>query len=398
MVVADILEVLYAPHKAFKRIVKDPKYLGPIILLVIFVVAQLGSSYVVASRSFVEETLPFAGEGDVWTQNAALWQTSSGVTASNNTVDFMNSTYYGGVSIDFSGSNVSSAWMEFTDFNGSVNCGVDGFKNVSLRVKLVTPEYKPASVTLYLYSLGGSTFSYDLTSAFLDSAVNVWNNVTVPVGSQSGWASSSGIGKWENITGVKMEFAWSSSQSVNLRVDGLFFRGIFTSPLELYGTSYIASSALNAITPFLFQWLLFTGLMYMMIKGLKGNVVWKPLLIAVGFALVTMVIQTVLVGVVYTTLPEIYYPLEVLAGVVGEFQVAYQVILDSIATVTQIGGYIQVAIYVWLVGLGAMIARDVTALPVEGVPVAKPFGWMKSILTSAAGFLLTLLILGFILG
>ena len=368
MVVDDILKVLYAPHKAFKKIVQEPKYLGPIVLLVIFVVAQLGSSYVVASRSFVEETMPVAGEGDLWTQNAALWQTSAGVTASNNTVDLINSTYYGDVSIDFSASNVSDVWMELNDFNRSVNCGVDGFKNVSLRVKIVTPDTIPESVTLYLHSLGGSSFSYDLTSAFSNSMVNVWNNLTVLVGAGSGWAISSGAASWENITGIKMEFSWGSSQNINLRVDGLFFRGIFSSPLDIYGASYVASSALNAITPFLFQWLLLTGLMYVIIKGLKGNVVWKPLMIAVGFALVTMVIQTVFVGLVYTSLPDIYYPLEVLAGVVGEFQAAYQIILDSIATVTQITGYIQIAIYVWLVGLGAFITREITAQPVEGAP------------------------------
>jgi hypothetical protein len=394
----DILKVIYAPQKAFKKIVQEPKYLGPIVLLVIFVVAQLGSSYVVASRSFVEQTMPMAGEGDTWTQNAALWQTSPGLTASNNTVDFMNSTYYGEVSIDFSASNVSSVWMEFTGFNGSVNCGADGFKNVSIRIKMVTPDAKPETATLYLYSLSDSNFSYDLTNEFSNITLNVWNNITVPVGSESSWTSSGAEAKWENITGIKMGFTWSTNQSVNLRLDGVFFRGLFIDPLELYGVAYIASSALNAITPFLFQWLLLTGLMYIIIKGLKGNVVWKPLMIAVGFALVTMVIQAVIIGLVYTTLPNIYYPLEVLAGVAGEFEGAYQIILDNIAMVNQISGYVQMAVYVWIVGLGAIIAHDITAQQIEGAPVVPQFGWMKSVLTSAASFLLTLLILGFVLG
>ena len=398
MFAEDILKVIYAPHKAFKKIVQAPSYLGPLFLLVIFVVAQLGSSYVVASRSFVEQTMPLAGEGDAWTQNAALWQTSPGVTATNNTGDFMNSTYYGDVSIDFSASDVDSVWMEFTDFNSSVNCGADGFKNVSIRVKMVAPEAKPAAVTLYLYSLSGSNFQRDITSEFSNSAVNVWNNLTVPVGSESSWASSSAAVNWENITGIKIEFAWSTNQTVNLRVDGIFFRGLFIDPLELYGTPYIASTALNAITPFLFQWLLLTGLMYIIIKGLKGNVVWKPLMIAVGFALVTMVIQAVIKGIVYTALPNIYYPLEVLAGVVGEFEGAYQIILDSIAPITQITGIVQMAVYVWIVGLGAIIAHEITSQPVEETSVAPKFGWMKSVLTSAASFLLTLLILGFVLG
>lgn len=395
----DILKVLYAPHKAFKKIIHEPKYLGPFIVLIIFVVAQIGSAYVVASKSYIEQTFPATGQGDAWTENATLWQASPGVTVSNNTIDYMNSTYYGSTSIDFSASNVSSVWMEnnWNGLNGSVNCGADGFKNVSFRIKIVAPDAKPENVTLYLYSLSGSNFHRDLSSLFSNSTFNVWNNITVPVGSESGWVSSSAEANWE-IAGIKMEFTWSSNQSVDLRVDGLFFRGIFKDPLEMYGVSYLASSALNAVTPFLFQWLLLTGLIYVIIKGLKGNVVWKPLMVAVGFALVAMVIQAVILAVVYTTLPKIYYPLEVLAGVSGEFQVAYQVILDAIATVSQIGGIVQIAVYVWTVVLGAIITHEITGIAVEGAPSLPQFGWMKSILTSAASFLLTLLILGFVLG
>ena len=394
----DILKVLYAPHKVFKKIVHEPKYLGPLIVLIIFLVAQVCSAYVVASKSYLEQTMPMAGQGDAWTQNAALWQASSGVTVSNNTIDYINSTYYGDVSIDFSASNVSSVWMEnnWDALNGSVNCAADGFKNVSLRVKIVVPGVKPESVTLHLYSLSGSNFHRDLTSAFSNSTMNIWNNITVPLGSESGWMSSSAEAKWENITGIKLEFTWSSNQSVDLRVDGLFFRGIFKDPIESYGVSYLASSALNAVTPFLFQWLLLTGLIYIIIKGLKGNVVWKPLMVAIGCALVTMVIQAIIAAVVYTTLPQISYPLEVLAGVSGEFQVAYQVILDSIATVTQITSVVQIAVYVWTVVLGAIITHEVTGITVEGAPSLPQFGWMKSILTSAASFLLTIIILGFL--
>lgn len=400
MAVTDILGVLYAPHKAFKKIIHEPKYLGPFIILIIFLIAQIGSSYIVASKSFVEQTMPMSGQGDAWTDKAALWQASSGVTVSNNTVDYINGTYYGNVSIEFSASNVSSIWMEnrWGDLNGSVNCGVDGFKNVSLRVNIVTPDAKPENVTLYLYSLGGSNFNRDLTSTFSNSTVNVWNNFTVSVGSESGWTSSSAEAKWENITGIKMEFTWSGNQSVDLRVDDLFFRGIFQDPLEMYGVSYLASSALNAVTPFLFQWLLLTGLIYIIIKGLKGNAVWKPLMVAVGFALVTLVIQALILTVAYATLPKIYYPLEVLAGVSGEFDVAYKVILDTVATVTTISGILQIVVYLWTIALGGIITHDMTAQAVEGAPIFPAFGWLKSILTSAAAFVLTLIIVGFILG
>jgi hypothetical protein len=248
-------------------------------------------------------------------------------------------------------------------------------------------------------------------SEFASSDVNVWNNITLPVGSGD-WLSSSDDATWENITGLKMEFAWSSNSSITLRIDGLFFRGKFQDPFELYGISYIASSALNAVAPFLFEWLILTGLMYLLIKGLKGNVVWKPLMVAVGFALVITVIQALILTVVYTSLPNLYYPLEVLAGTPGEFEVAYQVILDKIATVTLVGGIIQLAIYVWTVALGAFITRAITGDKkiAEQVSIGKvtsdttissdvtPFSWMKCLLVSLASLFLTIIILGLILG
>jgi hypothetical protein len=399
--VTDILKVFYAPHKVFKDIIQNPRYLGALSVLIIFVVAQVGSSYVVASKSYIEQTMPVGGQGDVWTQNAALWQANSGVTVSNNTADYINSTYYGSTSIEFAASNASSVWMELNNLDGSVNCGPDGFKNISLRVKIVSPDVRPENVTLYLYSLSDSNFFYnDLTNLFSSSAVNVWNNITTSPFDSGDWSNSSADAKWENITGLKMDFAWSSNSSIDLRIDGLFFRGNFKSPLEIYGSSYLASSALNAVTPFLFQWLLLTGLMYVMIKGLKGNVIWKPLMVAVGFALATMVVQAFIILVTYTTLPNLYYPLEVLAGVPGEFDAAYQVILNAIATVTLIGGIVQAAVYVWTIALGAMVTRAITGTataPVaEGTPVIQQFGWMKCILVSGASFVLMLIILDFL--
>jgi len=412
LVVKDILRVLYAPHKVFKDIIQNPKYWGPFILLLIFVLAQVGSSYVVASRSYIEQTMPVGDQGDVWTENAALWQAGPSVTIRNNTVDFINSTlYYGGTSIEFAASNASNVWMELNSLDGSVNCGADGFKNVSLRVKLVAPDVKPENVSLYLYSLSDSNFYYDLTQAFSSSAVNVWNNITLPVGSGD-WQSNSTYATWENITGLKMKFTWPSNSSITLRIDGLFFRGKFQDPFELYGISYIASSAMNAIAPFLFEWLLLTGIMYLLIKGLKGNVVWRPLMVAVGFALVTLVIQALILAVVYTSLPSLFYPLEVLAGTLGEFEVAYQVILDEIAFVTLVGGIIQSVVYVWVIALGTFIVRAITGDEkiAEQVSMGKvasdttisrdvtAFGWMKCLLVSGASLFLTIIILGLLLG
>jgi hypothetical protein len=412
LVAKDILRVLYAPHKVFKDIIQKPGYLGPFILLIIFVLAQVGGAYVVASRSYIEttapQTVPLSGQGDLWTEDAALWKANEGVTVSNNTADYINSPY-STTSIEFTASNTSNVWMELNNVDGSVNCGAGGFQNVSFRVKQLTPDARPENVSLYLYSLNVSNFYYDLTSEFSNSVVNVWNNITLTTGVGSeGWVSNGAT--WENITGLKLDFTWSNSSNVDLRVDDLFFKGDYEGLLELYDISYLANAALNAFAPFLFEWLLLSGFMYLMIKGLKGNVVWKPLMVAVGFALITIVIQALILAVVFTSLPELYYPIEVLAGVPGEFEVAYQVILDEIALVTLVGGIIQVAVYVWTIALGTFIVRAITGDEkiAEQLSMGKvasdsaisgdvtAFSWMKCLLVSGASLFLTIIILGFL--
>ncbi len=415
MIAKDILRVLYAPHKAFKEIIQKPGYLGPILLLVLFVLAQVGSSYVVASRSYVEvtapQTVPLSAQGDLWTEVAAFWKANEGVTVRNNTVDYINSTY-ATTSIEFTASNTSNVWMEI-NFDGSVNCSTGGFQNVSFRVKQLAPDAKPENVSLYLYSLSGSNFYYDLTSEFSNSATNVWNNITRTVGVGSeGWVSSDASATWENITGLKLAFTWTDSANVDLKIDQLFFKGDYELLLDLYGISYLANAALNGFAPFLFEWLLLTGLMYLIIKGLKGNVIWRPLMAAVGFALVILVIQALILVVVYTSLPNLYYPLEVLAGTPGEFEAAYQVILDSIASVTLAGGIIQAVVYVWIVALGTFIIRAITGDEkiAEQLSIGKvasdtavsrgvtEFGWMKCLLVSSVSLFLTVIILGLLLG
>jgi len=375
-------------------------------------VVQVGSAYVVASRSYLEQTLPAGDQGDTWTENAALWQASSGVTIFDNHSDYINGStlYYNNTSIEFTAENSSSIQMFLNSFGESVNCSADGFENLSIRVKTVSPVSTPENVTLYLYSLSPANyFAYDLTPAFSNTTIleqHFWNNITVPVGT-SDWTTSNSAASWGNITGLKMDFAWSSSSGIDLRVDGLFFRGIYKGSLDLYGSSVLLSSALNSVTPFLFQWLLLTALIYLLIKGLKGNVVWKPVMVAVGFALVALVLQSIVLLAAYTTLSNVNYPLEILAQIPGEFDVAYQAVQNTIAQVLLVGSIVQVVVYVWIIALGTFIVRAVTGVApmspmgpvtpeVEGAPGFQQFGWLKCLLVSAASFVLTIIILGFL--
>ena len=411
----DIIEVLYAPHKVFKKIVQNPGYIGPLLLLIVFVIAQVGGSYVVTTRSYIEtsepQTAPLVAQGDLWTENAAYWHANEGVTVSNNTDDYINGTYTK-TSIEFAASDTSEVWMEI-NFNGSVACGVGSFENVSFRVNRLVPGAAPANVSLYLYSLSDSNYYYDVTSLFANSPANEWNNLTLAVGAGAeGWVSSSSSATWENITGLKLDFVWSENVNADLLIDRLFFKGHYEALIDLYGISYLANAALNAFAPFLFEWLLLTGLMYLLIKGLKGNVIWRPLMVAVGYALVVIVIQSFILIAVYTALPNVFYPLQVLAGAQNEFTPAYQTIVDTIAPITYATAVVQAIIYVWTVILGTFVVRAVTsdqkiaqqanmgaaATETTVTSEVEGFGWMKCLLVSGLSLFVTIILLGLLLG
>jgi hypothetical protein len=403
-VIDDILKVIYAPQKAFKQILKNPRYMGVLVILVIFVVVQVSSSYVVASKSYLEQTVPTGDEGDVWTANSTLWQASSGVTISNNTDDYINSSalylggpnYFGSSSVEFTASNTSDVRMELNSVNveQQVNVVSEGLKNVSFRLKIVNPNSEPSNVSLILSSLNGSNFRYDLSRDFSESTIGAWNNLTIPVGSGA-WYVNSDEATWENITGLKMEFVWSTSSAVDLRMDGLFFRGKYDTPINLYGAeTYLAQAALSGIAPFVFEWIVLTGAMFMLIKILKGNATWRLIMIAVGFALVVLVIQSAVLLAVYSSLPNLFYPLELLANVPGESAVAPASTLAAIDFANLLGSVVQVVVWLWLLGLGTFIVRAVTGM----VPDVPPFGWFRSVAVSGLSLLVTVLIVGLLLG
>jgi len=395
MVAKNILRVFYEPHKVFKDIIQNPKYLGAIIVLLLAVAAQTAFYYSYYSKNFSEQTFPVGEQFGTWTQNAALWNTNSGAVISYNYVDLINSTFYGNSSLQFTLSNSSEIFIELRDFQDSVNCNSTGFQNVSMRIKIVEPNIAPEKATLYLYSLNASSFQYDLTQNLSNSA-SVWNNLTVPVGSGN-WLSN-GNPNWQNITGLKLDLAFSTNSSISLRVQGVFFRGIYETPMETNSTAFLITVLQLALMQFLFEWVILTALIYVMIKGLKGTVIWKPLFVAVGFALVVTIIQTLITIAATTTLQPVYYPIEFLANVPVEAQSINNAFSANTATFSLIGSVFQILTYFWTIILGAIITRTITAPTGEGLPTVPQFSWGKSILVSGASLFLTIIIMGLLIG
>ncbi len=383
----NIFKVIYAPRKAFDEIVQNPKYIGPILIMIFFTLANMGYVYTIASKTYVEQTLPTAEQLDIWTENYTSWTGASNANITENFVDYINGTYYGNRSIEFSIVNSTQIWVQLTDI-GSINCsGSDGYKDyLYLRIKLASPEVKSENATIYLFSVTPSDyFHYNLTGEFSNSTSNIWNNLTIPLATES-WLSSSANASWGNITGLKLEFSWLNNSNINLLVDGLFFGGIFKSEAE-NATSYMFNYSIVSVMQFTVRWVFLGGLLYIMTKAFGAKIVWRPLLILIGFALMTMFIQAVISVVVFSTLPTLYYPLEFLGGVKGESENAYNKIMDKTLLVSQINGYIQIAIIFWTIALCAIATRLITQ-----------FSWGKSFLIAMVGYLVTLIAESFLFG
>ena len=389
MFLKDVARVLYAPHKVFKDVIQNPSYLGPILALLLFVAFESGYTYSVLAKSNIEQTLPTGDKGDVWTNGASYWTANAGVVVTNNYVNFVNGTTgttYGNGSIQFEATNQSQIMGRIANFDQMINCGPNGYQNLSIRVNLVTPDVKPENVSLYLSSLSSSSFYYDLTPLVSNANITEWNNMTIPVGRGS-WISSSSNANWENITGLELDFTYANNYHVAILVDGLFFRGLYKPALQIDAVSYMANGILSAFTQYVLEWLVLTALIWGLIKVFKGQVTWKPIFIAVGIALMVMVVQALLTALVaQATIPQLYYPQEYFAGIPKEYTVAAQGLQNAISTFYQISIYIQLAVYAWLFAVNVFIVRTVTT-----------FNWGKSMTIAAASLLLTIII-GLLIG
>lgn len=381
----NIFKVIYAPRKAFNEIAQNPKYIGPILIMVLFTVANMGFMYTLVSMTYAEQTLPTPEQLDRWTKNSTLWTGALGVAVKDNFVDYINGTYYGNRSIEFSIVNSKQISMQLNDI-GSINCsGQDGYRDLYLRIKRTSPEDIPENVTIYLFSAAPSDyFYYNLTEKFSNSARNVWNNLTIQLESPI-WNNSANA-NWGNITGLKLEFGWLNNSNITLLVDGLFFGGIFKSPVENV-VNYMINFSIVSVMQFVIKWVFLGGLLYIMTKAFKAKTVWRPLLILVGFALITMFVQAIINTAVFSTLPTLYYRLDLLGGVNGESENAYNEILNKTWLVSQINGYIQIAVHFWTIALCAIATR-----------LLAEFSWSKSVLIATVAYFVTIMAQSFILG
>jgi hypothetical protein len=289
--------------------------------------------------------------------------------------------------MEFSVINGKQIWMQL-NFNESVVCsGADGYKNVSFWVKTIYPNTTElTNATLYLLSNQTNYFSHDLATDSFPSNGTTWNKLNILLGpeNQSEW---NGTANWSNITSLMMKFFWSENANLTVRIDGLFFRGVFKSTLEIYGSSdYLLAILLSSFMQFIITWVILGGLVFLLTKGFGAKTLWKPSLIIIGFALITLFIQSIVNVATVASWPRLYATLEYFGGAEGESQIAQNRFFDQIILAYQLNEIALTLLLVWTIALCTIAVRVLTE-----------FSWTKSVLVAVVAYVITNIVVSFII-
>jgi hypothetical protein len=366
-----------------QEVVQDPKYIAPLLIMILLIAVNVVSAYAVLSKEYYEQILPNGTKLDEWTENSTLWKSNANITLSN---DAITGTYYGNYTISFSTQNSSQVWMNLTGI-GTVDCSVpNGFNVSSFRTKWTSPVPTIESATIQMFSYNSSSdyFTSNLTEAFSNSTYNIWNNVTVPLATAA-WVSVGPNADWGNITRLQLQFTLAANSNATLLIDGLFFHGPFKSILQTGGAAYLLNYGVLGAFQFAVTWVLLSGLIYVLIKALKGKITWKPMLIAVGLILITMFIGALITAIEYSTLPTLRFPFELLGGVQGEGDAATKMISDQTYLIVQVSNIVQLVVWAWTAALAALAVRVVAEL-----------SWGKSVMVGMVAYAATIILASFI--
>jgi len=413
----DTLKIFYSPRSVFKKIIENPKYWGALLVLLLFAGLQVLFDYSQQSKTYFEQTTPNVGLIYNWNSNATLWTAKTGINISNNYDDFINQTIYVGppyyvyysvfgnssLQFDATNSNFVSMALETPE----VDCGPTGFQNLTLAIKIAQPQSAPQKVTLTLFTSNStdSYFQQDLTSAFAGTTSS-WNNLTIPVGSNTPLWQSAGNPSWRNVSAVKLDFEFPTSNNVTINVGGLFFRSRYMTSPEIDSGTVLLNATYTYGTQFIFEWIILTAIVYILIKLFKGALIWKPLFIAIGSALAVLLIRSLVFLAATTVLPNVYYPYELAYGVSyslfgtmaypatqvsmlsAQTLAVYKHITEATLAFQAITEFAAIAIYAWLGGLIMVITNSL--LP--------EFSLIKRMAVAVIGIVITSLLLVILIG
>ena len=295
----EILEVLYAPVKAFRKIIEKPDFRGVIIVLLLVIASGLAVQYVGSSKQFLEFRNP---ENEIWTQeliNQHIW-TSNGLTSLD-----LNSTM-GNSSIRSTVINSTDIWLKITNIN-STDCSEDtGYSELFFFLNWTNQlGSSPNSGTAKLFSINEENYFEKNFFDFIPLN-GTWTNVTLNVGPNQGWTSNNNP-DWKNITGIEVKLSWVNSSNITMNIDGLYFR-IFSTSIER-GTIII--DFVSVIIQAGMTWVIWGGLLILVSRLFNEDLgTWRIFFIIIGYVFTVTVITNIITLYLASTLPDLYYLLD----------------------------------------------------------------------------------------
>jgi hypothetical protein len=293
----EIIEVIYSPVKAFKKIIEKPDIKGVILVLLMVIASTLAFQFVYNSKQLYETRAP---EDDAWTE--ALADSHSWVS---NGLPYLDPADYhmGNSSVMASNPNATTIWLKITDFE-SINCsGETGYNEMFFWLNWTSEtETVPTSGSLKLFS-GSEDNYFESTITEFSSSSGEWTNTTLQVGSDQGWASE-GSPDWQTITGIEFTLVWSDAENLTMKIDGLFFR-TYLSPIETLGFGgamlYLFVSVAFSVA---MNWILWSGVLFIVSKLFGEDLgQWNKLFIIIGYAFIVTAITTLLCALAFSSLP-----------------------------------------------------------------------------------------------
>lgn len=363
MVGKEILEVLYSPVNAFRKIIEKPDFKGLIIVLLLVISATVALQYVYNVKQIYENRTPV---DDAWTEALTaeyFWTSSASLTLDLTEYQIGNSSI-GSTAID-----ASTIWLKIMDFD-SVDCTNEtGYNELLFWINWTNDAgASPTSGNLKLFSETEDNY-FEIEISSLLPSNGEWENITLNVGPDQGWTSNNSP-DWENITGLELTLVWSDPANLTMNIDGVFFRN-FTSPIEAAGAEtalfYILFSVTFSVGT---NWVLWSGIV-LIVSKLFGEELgqWNVFFVIIGHAFIATVVYTLISALLFSTLPILTLPFE------PELQVTAfsDTWLPNVAY--QIGTGILWAGEVWIAALSAIVIR-----------LLKETTWGKAATISAVAF------------
>jgi hypothetical protein len=309
----DVFKVIYSPIKAFKETLANPRYVGPILIIIVSLFLTLGTQYVSVSKQNVETITPsnpvawtnMTNPSKMWTSNAP----PSNVTATPTQGEIPAGNY----SVSAFLSNTTVIWLDNASI-GTINCNqTSGFKTLYYKLDYFQPTPANASdAKLQLFSDGNESryFARDLLE--FGSYINrsgSWIDANVTVGPASDNWTAMGSPNWSNITGMEFMLNFSKALPVTLQLNAVYFGGKYEPYSEAVGlATWLFSTMTASFFNIFLRWLIFAVLLWLTIRVFNpAGSPFRTLLVMVGYSFAIMFVYLPLQLLSISQLPSLYF-------------------------------------------------------------------------------------------